>query len=330
MHELKTHLKTKNYSRVYLFHGEAYLKQQYLQAFEKAVLGGDTMGDMNHSVFDNKTPLKEILTNAMTVPFFADKRLVVAKDTDIFHKKQDDAIDLTTVPESTVLIFVESNIDKRTKLYKQLLKIGTVADLSLPKEDDLIKWVQGRVKKHKKIMDRSTAVYLLRYLSPDMWVIHNEIEKLAFYVSGDTIRPADIDQVCFKSAEVRIFDMLDSIGKKKTSEALRGYHGLIESRNEPLMILAMIARQIRLILRCKVLDSEGYGTKDIASETGVRDFTVKNYLAQGKNFKYKALIAGLEACLHTDLAIKTGKTTQIAGVEQLIIQLCQGNADLIL
>ena len=325
MNELKIHLKTNNYSRIYLLHGEAYLRSQYRQAFEKAIVGaGDAMGmgDMNHSVFDSKTPIKDILTQAMTVPFFADKRLVIAKDTDIFHKKQDDDIDLNTVPESTVLIFLESNIDKRTKLYKQLVKIGTVADLTLPKEDELIKWVQSSFKKHAKTIDHPTAVYLLRYLSADMFVIHNEIEKLALYVDGTAIETQHIDHVCFKSAEVRIFDMLDNIGKKQTSRALQGYHGLIDSRNEPLMILAMIARQIRLILRTKVLDSEGYGAKDIASETGVRDFTVKNYLAQGRNFKYKALIAGLEACLHTDLAIKTGKTTQVAGVEQLIITLC--------
>ena len=326
MKELKDHLKNQTYQTLYLLYGDDFLKKQYAQAFKKAIIDREPsgMGDMNFTKFDEKTGLADIVASSQTVPFFAERRLVIAKNTELFNKKVDDFLNLDKLPLTTTLVFLETNVDKRTKLYKLVSKIGTVAELVTPKADDLVKWVVSQFKKSGRTMTTSTATYLIKHLPSDMFTISSEIEKLVAYTSQSAqqeITTADIDHVTAKSAETKIFDMLNCIGKKQVSSALIQYKSMIDARTEPLMILAMIARQIRLILRTKALSADGYNIEEIAKAIGARSFAVRDYLLQSKNFKYQALITGLEACLDTDLAIKTGQTTPVIGVEQLIIKL---------
>jgi DNA polymerase-3 subunit delta len=148
-----------------------------------------------------------------------------------------------------------------------------------------------------------------------------ELDKLRHYAYGkQEITKQDIDQVTTKSIETKIFDMLSALGTKKTAKAVEMYNNMIQAKTEPLMILSMLARQFRLILRAKALGADGYGSGDIAKEIGVPSFAVKEYIAQGKNFKYSSLIQALEDCLDTDIKIKTGQVSPVLGVEMIVLK----------
>ena len=118
MKTLNEDLKSGQFKQVYLLCGEeGYLKKQYKNRFVKAMLPeGDTM---NYSYYEGKnTPVKEAIDLAETLPFFAERRLIVFENTGFFKTAAgaDLADYIKDMPETTCFIFVEEEIDKRNKL----------------------------------------------------------------------------------------------------------------------------------------------------------------------------------------------------------------------
>ena len=81
MKKLNEDFKSGKFEQVYLLYGEeGYLKKQYKKRFIKAMIPeGDTM---NYAHYEGKNiPVKEVIDLAETMPFFAEKRLIVFENT---------------------------------------------------------------------------------------------------------------------------------------------------------------------------------------------------------------------------------------------------------
>ena len=84
MKSLNEDLKTGQFKQIYLLYGEeGYLKRQYRDRFVKAMLpDGDTM---NYAHYEGKNiNVREVIDLAETLPFFAQRRLIVFEDTGFF------------------------------------------------------------------------------------------------------------------------------------------------------------------------------------------------------------------------------------------------------
>lgn len=160
---------------------------------------------------------------------------------------------------------------------------------------------------------------MLRAIGTNMEALMNEIQKLiAYKYEQNNITKEDIDLICTKSLEAKIFDMLDAMCNKDVNKALEIYNNMIILKEAPIKILVMIIRQFRLLIQTKYLLMQGYNSKDIADRLNQRLFIVNGLINQCKNFSYQSLIQAFEQCLETDLAIKTG-ISQTA-IELLIIK----------
>ena len=131
MKSLNEDLKSGQLNNVYLLYGEeAYLKKQYKDKLRNAMVSPDD--NMNYAYYEGKgANVKEIIDLAETLPFFAERRLIVLEDTGFFKNATADLADyIKEMPETTAMIFVESEVDKRNKLYKAVQKIGTVSEMN--------------------------------------------------------------------------------------------------------------------------------------------------------------------------------------------------------
>ena len=141
--------------RVYLIYGEEkYLVRNIKERLVKAVSNdGDSM---NYSKFSGKDcNAKRVIDLAETLPFFAKYRVILLEDTDWCKSGNDDmAAYIENIPESAVLIFVEAEVDKRNKLYKQIKNNGYVCECSRMNNADLTKWILVRLKKENKNITR--------------------------------------------------------------------------------------------------------------------------------------------------------------------------------
>ena len=118
MKTIKEHIKTNQYKPVYLLYGtEDYLKKLYQNKLKEAILSGSD--EMNYSYFEGKSiEIEKIVDSAQTLPFFANYRLIVIKNSGLFKNQNDLADYIKTFPDTTIIVFVEQEVDKRNRLFK--------------------------------------------------------------------------------------------------------------------------------------------------------------------------------------------------------------------
>ena len=322
MEQLLQDLKQENFKNVYLLCGEeAYLRNQYKKKLRDALAAdGDTM---NYSYYEGKdiNP-RAVIDMAETLPFFADRRVLMIENSGFFKNKCEELADyMSVIPESTNFIFVETEVDKRSRFYKEVKKVGRVVEFGTQKEDTLVKWILGMLKKENKNITRDTLQMFLTKTGSDMQMIKNELDKLVAYTEGrDVITAEDVEEVCVTQTTNRIFDMVNAIAEGNQKKALELYEDLLSLKEPPMRILFLIARQFKQLYQVKLPTKEGLPSAEIAKQAGIVPFAMKKYQAQAKSFTAEELRNAVEECVAGEEAVKTGKMNDRLSVELLIIK----------
>jgi DNA polymerase-3 subunit delta len=278
---------------------------------------------MNTGYFEGKDISPgEIIDLAETLPFFADRRVIVIENSGWFQKGGEEmASYLDSMPETTFFIFVEPQVDKRSRLYKAVTKKGRAVEFAPQNEDTLKRWVMGMLKKEGKTMTMADLQYFLDRTGTQMELIRTEAEKLFCYtLDKDVITREDIDAVCQKRVQNQIFDMINAISAKEQKKALQHYYDLLTLKEPPMRILALMGRQFNLLLQVKELKQKGYSPKTIAEKTKLHSFIVGKVEKQAAGFKTEELRQALEDCVKADERVKTGQISDRLSVELLIVQ----------
>ena len=322
MKRVLQHIKEQKYQNLYLFYGkEKYLAAQTRDKLKEALIpSGDTM---NYSYFEGKkTDLPEILELIQTMPFFNDYRLLVLDQTELGKKSNDDFLSaLKEIPETTILLIIEDEVDKRSKIYKYINKEGCAVSFETPKEKDVILWVAQMLKKEQKKMTQKDIQLFLYKTGQDMFTIKNELEKLIAYTKGrEVIGSEDLEALTTAQTTNQIFVMLEAIAKKQRDTVLKLYYDLIELKESPFGILALLVRQCNQLLQTQSLLEAGKSQGEMAKELKVPPFVVGKLKQQVRLFKREELYAMIKKCAVTDEGIKTGKITDRIGVELLLVE----------
>lgn len=310
---------------IYLFYGdESYLKDIWQSEIINRVLSPATKG-LNLEISEGKgIEIAKTIELAQSLPFMAEHRLFILKNGSFFesaNKTNAEAFlsSLKDIPESSIFILVEQNIDKRTKLYKHITKTGLILEAVLPTEAVLASWIVDICKSSNKQLSNATAIKAIRQLPQNMYSIKNEIEKLIIYIGDEKLINFDhIEQVCTKSLQAKIFELTKAIANKNIQKAQKEYANLIALRESPLMVISMIARQFRLALQCYSL-AKASTQKEIAASLALPSFAIKEYTEMGKSFGATTMANMLKLCLETDYKIKTGGIAAELGVQILIV-----------
>ncbi|SHK36580.1 DNA polymerase III subunit delta [Hespellia stercorisuis] len=322
MKSLNEDLKTGQFKQIYLLYGEEnYLKKQYKEKLSKAMLAdGDTM---NYAYYEGKgVDVREVIDLAETLPFFAERRVIVFENTGFFKNAAPELADyIEGMSETTSFLFVENEIDKRGRLYKAVKKYGRIVEMSSQDENTLKRWILGAVKKENKQISDRTLTHFLSLVGTDMENIQKELEKLFCYtLEKESITEADVDEICITQMSNQIFDMINAVADKRQKRALDLYYDLLALKEPPMRILYLMARQFRLLLQVKDLQKKGFGRKDIASKAGLHPFAAGKYMEQEKHFKKQELRAILEDCADTEERVKTGRLGDTLAVELFIVK----------
>ena len=323
MKSLNEDLKTGKFSQIYLLFGEEnYLKKQYKERFVKALLPeGDTM---NYAHYEGKgIDVKEVIDLAETMPFFAERRVLVFENTGFFKSASGAELAeyVKEIPETTYFLFVEEEVDKRSKMYKAVKAKGRAVELPFQDENTLKRWVAGQVGKENKKITESDVVYFLNKVGTDIENITKELEKVFCYtLDRDVVLREDIDAVCVTQISNHIFDMVNAVAEKQQKRALELYYDLLALKEPPMRILFLLTRQYRGLYQVKQLAKKGYGRKEIAEKAGLHPFAVGKYMEQAKRFHIKELRAILEDSADIEQRVKTGLLTDHLAVEIFLVK----------
>ena len=158
------------------------------------------------------------------------------------------------LPETTCFLFIETEVDKRSKLFKAVKAKGSVVEMNFQDEATLKRWTAGCIQREGKKITERDVIYFLEKVGTDMENITKELEKIFCYTLGrDVIAREDIDAVCVTQISNHIFEMVNAVAEKKQKKALDLYYELLALKEPPMRILFLMMRQYRNLFQVKGL-----------------------------------------------------------------------------
>ena len=324
MNRIEEDIRSGSFSGVYLFYGEEdFLKRFYGEKLKDALVDKEDTINLNFWK-GSDVDVNELIGQAMTMPFFAEHRLILLENTGLFKKGGDSLADfLPDMPEETVLVFCETEVDRRSRLYRQVQKRGVVHECKRQNEETLSNWILRKVHREGKQIQRSAMRLLLDLTCHDLNIIETETEKLLCYTADrPEIMLEDVRAVITVQAEHRVFDLANAIASSQAEKALQLYHDLLFEKQTPIGILAMLSRHYQQLLMVKEFREQGYDVNTISEKTGLQGFAVRKNLGQVSGCTAAELEDDLRRMAETDEAMKSGRMgDKEAAVELLLLEL---------
>lgn len=325
---LKKQLKNAELKPVYLFCGEErYLMEFYLGKIFEAVPDGG-FPDFNRLIIeDAKTPLTEIADFIDTYPMMSEKKVLAIKDSGIFKSANDDikkfwTEQLSDIPEHLEIVFVETEIDKRSVIYKAVKKYGEIIEFPLLSGADAVTWAERRFAAAKKKIRRENVSYIVEICDEGLSNLSNEIDKLVNFCDEEITR-SDIDRLVSKSLNVKVFEMTDAIMEHNADKALSILADMKTVKESAFKILYILFSTFDKLLHAQLMSADGEGGEAIAKKLGVPPFIARKYMK--KSFNTRFLESTVIKIAEIDLSIKEGKTDDWTALEQFVAGLFAEN-----
>ena len=320
-------LKDGELSSVYLFCGEEhFVCASALSQLESAIVD-PSLRELNCTVLD--APDAETIVQAcQTVPFCAQKRLVIVKDFSLLvtggSSQGENAIlsYLSSPSETCVLVFVCALPDKRRKTYKAIAN-HSIVEFNVLTSFEAQKWAIQFLKREGVFLSQEDAAFLCQYTSSTPFLLAPELEKLISYVKNSTVTRQDILDIVTPISDFNVFKMIEFILAKNKEAALKILSTMLASREDPIMILAVISRHFSHLLAFSQLEKGKIRKSEIIKILGIRDFMFSKLSTQCRAKTEKQIKQAVDLCHQTDESLKSGKQFVNAALHKLIIELCK-------
>ncbi len=328
---LKQQLADGQVGRLYVFFGEeAFLREHYLRELAGKLVP-EGLACFNDERLDGAGLSFVTLRDAVWgVPLMCDKKLVVVTDFDLFKadaetKKNLEAF-LAELPESCCLVFYYDVLvykpDGRAKLADTLKKHAQVVDFAVQEEAQLVRWIGRHFKAQGKRIEPSDASYLLFRCGNLMHTVKREVDKLSAYVSGERVTRADIDRVTVAALDAQVFDLTGAIADNKPRKALDILAELTQMREEPVMILGAIGRQLRALYAARLIADKGLGVQPLMEVMGYRSaYPARLTLTAARKRSIEWCRNALLLCEEADRSLKTSGRDKERALELLLVRL---------
>ncbi len=308
----------------YLYGSEDYLVERELERIVNGALEGG-LGDMNHHVFDaGSLDPEEVVSVAMTLPAFSSKRVIVVKGAESLKARQEKVfMEYAADPSpTTVMVFVSGAAKKKDSgFFRFLEKKGFVKAFNRLKEENLVEWIKNEVRSQGKTISADAARKLLAIAGKSLRDLKGEIEKLLLFTGQKkSIDAKDVEDCGLDMKEETLFALSDAMGSRDLAKAMKI---LAKVENEPpLKMLGAMARQIRVLLKLKVLLRKGKAPGGLARLVGVPHFRLNDYIRRSRAFGEEELVEALKKLYSADTDLKTGRLPQHLVISKLLIELC--------
>lgn len=315
----------------YLLLGEeVLLREEFLsRLLEKLLPSG--MESLNLDILaGSEATGPDLLARCRTVPAFSPRRVVVLREADRLRPEGWDAVFtyLGAPASSTCLICVADKLDAADRRVQRIEQVGKVLRFVPPRYEEerqrwTQRWVSERAKQQGKSLAPEAQMLLLTLQGPDLLPLAHEVDKLCLFVGErEQIDLEAVEALVGHGRVHGIFELTRAVGRRDLQGALSCLRDLLERGEEPLKILGMLARQLRLLLRAKELVAESRPPAEISRLLGVPRAFLPEFLEGAKISQVTRLEQGLERLLDLDRALKSSGKGQALSLELAVIDLC--------
>ena len=319
---------------IYVFHGEDNFSASEAVRRILEAAGPPEMRESNVTQLEaGEFSIERFGNAAMVMPFLADRRVVVVRGllgaaegqrTGRRGKRATATSDagpgkglpelLAQLPPFSDAVFVEGKVGTTNPLLASIRELGrekvVIKEFQMLRRDALADWVRDRAAKKGAQIDSRAVALLAEQVGANLWALDMEMEKLSIYASGRPITVEDVHALVSTAKEASIFDLVDAIMDRRADAALRVMERLLHEGATGQSLLAMIARQARMVAlaqelaRLRVPQNEWGGRIGTSS-----DFVVRKTAEQARRFTPAAVRGLYRLLLDTDLAMKTGESS---------------------
>jgi DNA polymerase-3 subunit delta len=259
-------------------------------------------------------------------------------------------------PEGNCLIITAQYVDRRKRLFKVFSEYGVCLPFTRGKKEEELKQqflhAAGTVlaQRGKKLTPAALKALGAR-TGFELRETMNALEALITH-AGDraVIDEDDVGGLVEKTREDSLFQLTNAMVTGKMEKALAIYENLLNHGVHHLVILAMISREIRMMLQAKLLlhtgalasftprmtfnqfrttvfprlqvmkDQDGATKRSLL---GQHPYGIYNVLIHADAFSYEALTAYLDEIVAIDSALKTTAKNSDLLIERLLIDICR-------
>jgi DNA polymerase-3 subunit delta len=281
---------------------------------------------------------------AMVVPFLAERRVVVVRGLLAASQAQrprrgrrqpaaaKDAAPaagleplLSELPPTTDVVFLEGKLPAGNALLATIRGLGpelaSIREFGALRRDSLAAWVRERASQKGAAIDGAAVTELAELVGASLWSMDGELEKLATYCGGRAITKEDVAALVSGSREASVFELVDAIMDGRPEVAQGATERLMRGGATGPYLLAMIARQARLVAIAQNLAAQRVPQGEWAPRLGTgSDFVVRKTAKQARRFAPEAVRALYGLLLEADMAMKTGETTDELALTELLAQ----------
>ncbi|MFA5788091.1 MAG: DNA polymerase III subunit delta [Actinomycetota bacterium] len=261
-----------------------------------------------------------------TVSLFGGRRVLVVRNAQQMDAKLQDALvsTLASPPERSTLILVTTSATRMSKLSKAVQAVGEVVRVERMKPADRMSWLRREFASHGRTATDAACQALLDTVGADLRELAQAVSQVVLsHLGAARVDAPDVDDQFRGGGEAderTIFAFVDQVFTGRAAGALVNLDRLMASGDDPLRVLGMLARQVRLLLRVR---EAGSAPRDaLAAQIGVRDFVVDRLRAQARRYSPQDLREALDLIAQADLDCKGAEDLPARLVlELLVVQL---------
>ena len=278
------------------------------------------------------TSLSTVLSDAITVPFLEELKIIILKNPKFLTKSATSTKDeikamlkyLKNPCDSTLLIIDATNtvINQSNEIYKMLKNVARIIDYPDPEEIELKGWIVRSFDANGIDIKDDALTLLLEYIGDDQARLSQEIDKLSSYVGkGGTIRIEDIKLLVPKNINNEIYLLIKAIINHDLALTNQIYDNLITHTKDSLTIFSLISNKFKELLSTYRLLKYGYSQSDIAKFYNVSTGKAYYIVQEARAFKLSDLEFYIDKLAELDYQIKSGKLDKTIGLELLLLKL---------
>jgi len=215
-------------------------------------------------------------------------------------------------PDALCVLTLVTRAKNPPPLAKAIQKAGGVLRQVAVRRQDLTRWVIERANRRGVRLSGPGAAALVQILGEDPATLDQSVEQLGVAFAGKQLGPEEVRAQFQGLGEQRVWDLCDRAFGGRAGEAMVVLRGLLEGREDPLLILGGVASRLRDLIRVRALPDR-MPSADAARAAGLRfDWQLRRYREQAGRYSMAELTWLLERAVDTDRAIKGGTAGDVA------------------
>lgn len=318
--ELKNNLKQGNLDNVYLITGKEQVFIKDIQKSFKDIMSSEER-EMNFSNFDlEEVSLGDVINEAISAPFFGERRLVFAehpyfltgeKEKNVVDQNADLLLKYIKNPTpSTILVIFASydKLDSRKKIVKELKKLAITVNAGKMEGPILAKTIKNDLENAGYQIENEALDLLINKTKGNYSLIINQLNKLKLYsLNTKKIDQKSVIELVPQSLEDNVFDLMTEILNKNIYKAEELYNQFLLQKIDPILLVAIIISQLRLLIQVKILSEKGLTEGTIAKNSKMNPYRVKYAYRQARTLNRQQLQIMYGDIVNLDYQIKSGQ-----------------------